>query len=245
MRFPGRSSKTPPSTDPSLDPRVWGRRYGGPHPAWWGLVLIVLLAILSFLAYTKKLPWSDPGYTLTATFENAATLRETAPVRIAGVNVGKVIDVESEGDAAEGHVHRRGRRTADPKRRRGRDPASPLPRRELLPGPAPGQPQRSRAARRRRHPDHADFHRGSARRGLGHPQRAAAPGPPAPPRRLRNSSYLRAYGRGRRRPRTRSSRARLRPSRSTTPSSTAARRGATRRSWPMPCTASARETWRR
>ena len=100
MRLPGRSSATPPSTDASLDPRVWGRRYGGPHPAWWGLALIVLLAILSFLAYTKKLPWSDPGYTLTATFENAATLRETAPVRIAGVNVGKVIEVESEGDTA-------------------------------------------------------------------------------------------------------------------------------------------------
>jgi len=87
--------------DTTLDPRVWGRRYRGPHPAWWGLIMVVLLLLGSYLAYTKKLPWSDEGYTLTATFENAATLRETAPVRIAGVNVGEVIDVESAGDAAE------------------------------------------------------------------------------------------------------------------------------------------------
>jgi phospholipid/cholesterol/gamma-HCH transport system substrate-binding protein len=101
MRLPGRSgSGPPPSTDASLDTRVWGRRYGGPHPGWWGLGLMILLAIGSYLAYTKELPWSNPGYTLTATFENAATLRETAPVRIAGVNVGEVIEIESAGDAA-------------------------------------------------------------------------------------------------------------------------------------------------
>jgi ABC-type transporter Mla subunit MlaD len=65
------------------------------------LLAVVLLAIGSYFAFTKKLPWSDPGYTLSATFDNAATLRETAPVRIAGVNVGKVTDVEATGDAAK------------------------------------------------------------------------------------------------------------------------------------------------
>jgi phospholipid/cholesterol/gamma-HCH transport system substrate-binding protein len=83
------------------DPRIWGRRYQGPHPAWWGAVAVVLIAIGSYLAYTKELPWSSPGYEVSATFENAATLRETAPVRIAGVNVGEVTSVESEGDAAK------------------------------------------------------------------------------------------------------------------------------------------------
>ena len=29
--------------DTNLDPRVWGRRYRGPHPAWWGLIMVVLL----------------------------------------------------------------------------------------------------------------------------------------------------------------------------------------------------------
>ena len=83
------------------DPRIWGRRYRGPHPAWWGALAVVLLAIGSYLAYVKELPWSSPGYEVSATFENAATLRETAPVRIAGVNVGEVTSVEPAGDAAK------------------------------------------------------------------------------------------------------------------------------------------------
>ena len=61
----------------------------------------MLLAIGSYLAYVKELPWSSPGYEVSATFENAATLRETAPVRIAGVNVGEVTSVEPAGDAAK------------------------------------------------------------------------------------------------------------------------------------------------
>jgi phospholipid/cholesterol/gamma-HCH transport system substrate-binding protein len=83
------------------DPRIWGRRYYGPHPAWWGALAVLLIAIGVYLAFAKQLPWSSPGYTLSATFENAATLRETAPVRIAGVNVGEVTEVEAAGDAAK------------------------------------------------------------------------------------------------------------------------------------------------
>jgi ABC-type transporter Mla subunit MlaD len=63
--------------------------------------MVVLLAIGSYLAFAKELPWSNPGYTLSATFENAATLRKTSPVRIAGVNVGEVTEVEAAGDAAK------------------------------------------------------------------------------------------------------------------------------------------------
>lgn len=65
-----------------------------------GILTLILILIGSYLAYTKELPWSDDGYTATATFETATTLRETAPVRIAGVEVGKVIDVEPAGDGA-------------------------------------------------------------------------------------------------------------------------------------------------
>ena len=83
------------------DPRIWGRRYYGPHPAWWGALVAGLILIGVYLAFAKGLPWSSPGYELSATFENAATLRETAPVRIAGVNVGEVTDVEAAGDAAK------------------------------------------------------------------------------------------------------------------------------------------------
>jgi ABC-type transporter Mla subunit MlaD len=67
----------------------------------WGLIMVVVLAVGSYIAYTKELPFSDDGYTLSANFENAATLRPSSPVRIAGVNVGEVTSVEQEGDLAK------------------------------------------------------------------------------------------------------------------------------------------------
>jgi ABC-type transporter Mla subunit MlaD len=66
-----------------------------------GVIAVIVILILSYLAYTKELPWSSEGYTATATFSNATTLRETSPVRIAGVNVGKVTSVEPDGDNAK------------------------------------------------------------------------------------------------------------------------------------------------
>jgi len=63
-------------------------------PNWaLGLVLIVVIAIGSFVAYTKKLPWADP-HEVQAVFQTAQNLRATAPVRIAGVNVGEVTEVK-------------------------------------------------------------------------------------------------------------------------------------------------------
>ena len=87
--------------DSAVDPRIWGRRYRGPHPAWWGALVAAIILVGVYLAFTKELPWSSPGYTLSATFENATTLRETAPVRIAGIKVGEVISVEPAGEAAK------------------------------------------------------------------------------------------------------------------------------------------------
>jgi ABC-type transporter Mla subunit MlaD len=66
-----------------------------------GVLVLFVLLILSYFAYTKELPWSSPGYTATATFRDASTLRQTAPVRIAGVNVGKVTNVEADGESAK------------------------------------------------------------------------------------------------------------------------------------------------
>jgi phospholipid/cholesterol/gamma-HCH transport system substrate-binding protein len=104
MRMPWRS-KLPVSRSPyddnQPDPRVWGRHYTGPRPWVLGVVVTILALIASYLAFAKELPWSDDGYTLNATFANAATLRETAPVRIAGVNVGQVTSVDAKGDLAE------------------------------------------------------------------------------------------------------------------------------------------------
>jgi phospholipid/cholesterol/gamma-HCH transport system substrate-binding protein len=58
-----------------------------------GLILIVLIVVGSYLAYTKKLPWSH-GYEIKAVFTTAENVRPDSPVRIAGVNVGEVTDVE-------------------------------------------------------------------------------------------------------------------------------------------------------
>ncbi len=70
-------------------------------PNWAiGLILVVFLAIASVYAFTKSVPWSNK-YTVQAVFSSAANIRPSSPVRIAGVNVGKVTKIEhlSPGDA--------------------------------------------------------------------------------------------------------------------------------------------------
>ena len=63
-------------------------------PNWViGLILVVVVGVLSVYAFTKTLPWADK-YTVEAVFENAGNVRPDSPVRIAGVNVGKVTSVE-------------------------------------------------------------------------------------------------------------------------------------------------------
>jgi phospholipid/cholesterol/gamma-HCH transport system substrate-binding protein len=77
------------------------RHERGPQNWVIGAIALVLIAIGSYLAYTKELPFTGKGYEVHATFENAATLRTDSPVRIAGVNVGKVTGVEGSGNMAE------------------------------------------------------------------------------------------------------------------------------------------------
>jgi phospholipid/cholesterol/gamma-HCH transport system substrate-binding protein len=63
-------------------------------PSWLiGLVLVIVVAIGSVLAFAKELPWGD-AYEVKAVFGSAQGLRSSSPVRIAGVNVGKVTSVE-------------------------------------------------------------------------------------------------------------------------------------------------------
>jgi phospholipid/cholesterol/gamma-HCH transport system substrate-binding protein len=83
------------------DPRIFGRSYRGPSPAKIGLVLVLILAVASYLAFTKRIPFTSPGFELHATFQNATTLKPQSPVRIAGVNVGKVTEVTAHGNMAD------------------------------------------------------------------------------------------------------------------------------------------------
>ncbi len=63
-------------------------------PSWVvGLILVVVLAIASLYAFTKQVPWHS-AYEVKAVFASAQNLRPSAPVRIAGVNVGKVTQIE-------------------------------------------------------------------------------------------------------------------------------------------------------
>lgn len=100
MRRPfSRRGSAPNPNAPVPDPRIWGRKYSGPSPWIFGLIMVVVLAIGSYMAFTKQIPFSSKGYELHATFQNANTVRVSSPVRIAGVKVGEVTDVQSDGDA--------------------------------------------------------------------------------------------------------------------------------------------------
>ena len=70
-------------------------------PVTIGLIALVVILIVTFLGFTKNIPFTTP-YELKATFASANSIRPGAPVRIAGVNVGKVAKLEPSpgGDAS-------------------------------------------------------------------------------------------------------------------------------------------------
>jgi ABC-type transporter Mla subunit MlaD len=93
---PENKAKKPTET---YDERIY-RKGHPPHRMRNALILIALCVIGIYLAVTKSLPFGSE-YELHAVFNNAANIRKDSPVRIAGVNVGKVKSVESVGDNAE------------------------------------------------------------------------------------------------------------------------------------------------
>ena len=77
------------------------RRRDGISPFRAGLIAIVLIALFSYFGFTKVNPFAHP-YELHAVFDNVNNLKPRSPVRIAGVDVGKVTKVEpiTEGEGA-------------------------------------------------------------------------------------------------------------------------------------------------
>lgn len=59
-----------------------------------GLIAIVLTVIGFYLAFSKSIPFTGDGYQLRAVFQDAQNIRVKSPVRVAGVDVGKVSGVE-------------------------------------------------------------------------------------------------------------------------------------------------------
>jgi phospholipid/cholesterol/gamma-HCH transport system substrate-binding protein len=58
-----------------------------------GLIALVVIAIVTFLAFTKDIPFTKP-YELKARFTNAPPIQKGQAVRIAGVEVGRVSKIE-------------------------------------------------------------------------------------------------------------------------------------------------------
>src|SRR4051794_13547811 len=76
------------------------RRRGNRVPNWLiAVIFILIFTVGPYLAFTKHIPFTSYGYELKATFTNSANISLKSPVRIAGVEVGKVIKTERDGEA--------------------------------------------------------------------------------------------------------------------------------------------------
>ncbi len=62
-----------------------------------GMLALLVLAVATYFAFARDIPFTKP-YEVKAMFDNTSTLGLNSPVRIAGVNVGKVAKVEPAGD---------------------------------------------------------------------------------------------------------------------------------------------------
>ncbi len=74
-------------------PRIPRKDRRGMSPVLAGALVLVVVAVAVFFGFTKEVPFTH-GFRMNAVFENANSIRPNAPVRIAGVNVGKVTKIE-------------------------------------------------------------------------------------------------------------------------------------------------------
>jgi ABC-type transporter Mla subunit MlaD len=77
-----------------------GRFGWRPSNATIALIFVLIFTLGPYLAFTKHIPYTGYGYELNATFANSANISVNSPVRIAGVDVGKVISSGSDGGAS-------------------------------------------------------------------------------------------------------------------------------------------------
>ena len=72
------------------------RRREGRSPLTVGLIAALIIAALVYLGFTKDVPFVGKPFEIEAVFESSNSIRTNSPVRIAGVNVGKVSRVEPQ-----------------------------------------------------------------------------------------------------------------------------------------------------
>jgi phospholipid/cholesterol/gamma-HCH transport system substrate-binding protein len=65
------------------------------------VIFILIFTVGPYLAFTGHVPFTSYGYEVNATFANSANVALNSPVRIAGVEVGKVVSTERDGDATK------------------------------------------------------------------------------------------------------------------------------------------------
>jgi phospholipid/cholesterol/gamma-HCH transport system substrate-binding protein len=85
--------RTPP--DPA--DRVPRKDRAGMSAVKIGAIAAVIAAIFVYFGFAKDIPFTE-GYRLRAVFESSNQIRLNSPVRIAGVNVGKVKSIERQDD---------------------------------------------------------------------------------------------------------------------------------------------------
>jgi phospholipid/cholesterol/gamma-HCH transport system substrate-binding protein len=67
------------------------------NPVRAAIVMLVIVAIGVYFGFTKHIPFKH-GFRLNAVFASAVNIHAKSPVRIAGVNVGKVSSIRREGE---------------------------------------------------------------------------------------------------------------------------------------------------
>jgi virulence factor Mce-like protein len=80
---------------PSDRPRVLRKDRRGANPFIVGALTLLAVAIGTYFGFTKHVPFTH-GFRVKAVFQSANSIRANSPVRIAGVNVGKVKAIERQ-----------------------------------------------------------------------------------------------------------------------------------------------------
>ncbi len=85
--------------------RFWRRRQELPvvelqrsKPVRSGVIVIVVVALVTYFGFTKHVPFKH-GFQLKAQFATAVNVHPKSPVRIAGVDIGKVSSISRQGKA--------------------------------------------------------------------------------------------------------------------------------------------------
>ena len=75
----------------------------GANPFTVGALVLIAAVLITYFGFSKHIPFTH-GFRLNAVFESANSIRTNSPVRIAGVNVGKVTNVERYKDTNAAEV---------------------------------------------------------------------------------------------------------------------------------------------